>query len=90
MGLELTLIVQKCLLVATMSSMNGTDLSRRGTWLCSLLVNTSVNWPLNSLAFSKSDWARPLPCLFFKGGIPWVSFLQGCGNITKIDLSGDK
>ena len=51
-----------------MSSMNGADLSRRGTWLCSLLVNTSVNWPLNSLAFSKSDWARPLPCLFFKGG----------------------
>ena len=48
--------------------MNGADLSRRGTWLCSLLVNTSVNFPLNSLAFSKSDWARPLPCLFFKGG----------------------
>ena len=55
-------------LVTTMSSMNGTDLSRRGTWLCSLLVNTSVNWPLNSLAFPKSDWARPPPCLFFKGG----------------------
>ena len=55
-------------LVTTMSSMNGADLSRRGTWLCSDLVNTSVNWPLNSLAFPKSDWARPLPCLFFKGG----------------------
>ena len=45
-------------LVTTMSSTNGADLSRRGT----------------SLAFSKSDWARPPPCLFFKGGIPWVSF----------------
>ena len=55
-------------LVTTMSFMNGADLSRRGTWLCSLLENISVNWPLNSLAFSKSDWARPLPCLFFKGG----------------------
>ena len=55
-------------LVRTMSSMNGADLSRRGTWLCSLLVNTSMNWPLNSLAFSKSDWARPLLCLFFKWG----------------------
>ena len=61
-------------LVTTMSSMNRADLSIRGTWLCSILVNTSVNWPLNSLAFSKSDCARPLPCLFFKGGIPWVSF----------------
>ena len=39
------------------------------------LVKTAVNWPLNSLAFSKSDWARPPPCLFFKGGIPWVFFL---------------
>ena len=61
-------------LVTTMFSMNGADLSRRGTLLCSFLVKTSVNWPLNSLAFSKSDWARPLPCLFFKGGIPWVLF----------------
>ena len=51
-----------------MSSMNGADLSRRGTWLCSLLVNTSVNWPLNSLAFSKSDWARPPPCLSLSKG----------------------
>ena len=50
-----------------MSSMNESDLSRKGTWLYSILVNTSVNWLLNSLAFSKSDWARPLPCLFFKG-----------------------
>ena len=55
-------------LVTTMSSMNGVDLSRRGTWLCSLLVKTPVNWPLNSLDFSKSDWTRPPPCLFFKGG----------------------
>ena len=41
-----------------MSSMNEADLTRRGTKLCSVLVNTSVNWPLNSLAFLKSDWAK--------------------------------
>ena len=33
-------------LVTTMSSMNGTDLSRRGTWLCSLLVNTRRDVPV--------------------------------------------
>ena len=54
-------------LVTTMSSMNGADLSGIVAWLCSLLVKTSVNWPLNSLAFLQSDWARPPPCLFFKG-----------------------
>ena len=30
-------------LVTTMSSMDGADQSRRGTWLCLVLVNTSVN-----------------------------------------------
>ena len=27
----------------TISSMNGADLSRSGTWLCTVLLNTSVN-----------------------------------------------
>ena len=31
--------------VTTLSSMDGADLSRRGTWLCSVLVNTSVHLP---------------------------------------------
>ena len=69
--------------VTTMSSMNGADLSRRGTWLCSLLVNTSVNWPLNSLAFSKSDWAKPLPCLFFKGGGDTLGIFFLIAYVTK-------
>ena len=72
-------------LVTTMSSMNGADLSRRGTWLCSLLGKTSVNWSLNSLAFSKFDWARLPPCLFFKGGIPWVTF-SDCLCTTTIKI----
>ena len=38
------------------------------------LLNTSVNWPLNSSAFSRSDWATPFPFFLFRGGIPWVSF----------------
>ena len=42
-------------LVTTMQSINGADLSRRKTWLCSVLVNLSVNWPSNKLAFSQSD-----------------------------------
>ena len=29
--------------VTIISSMNGADLSRSGTWLCTVLVNTSVN-----------------------------------------------
>ena len=41
--------------VTTLLSMNGTDLSRSGTWVCTVLVNTSVNCPLNSSAFSKSE-----------------------------------
>ena len=56
------------------SSMKGTDLSRSGTWVCSFLLNTSVNWPLNSSAFSRSDCATPFPFLLFRDGIPWVSF----------------
>ena len=56
------------------SFMKGADLSRSGTWVCSFLLNTSVNWPLNSSAFSRSDWATPFPFFPFRGGIPWVSF----------------
>ena len=41
--------------------MKGADLSRSGTCVCSFLLNTSVNWPLNSSAFSRSDWATPFP-----------------------------
>ena len=41
------------------SFMKGAYLSRSGTWVCSFLLNTSVNWPLNSSAFSRSDSATP-------------------------------
>ena len=58
----------------TASFMKGADLSRNGTWVCSFLLNTSVNWPLNSSAFSRSDWATPFPFFLFRDGIPWVSF----------------
>ena len=58
----------------TISFMKGADLSRSGTWVCSFLLNTSVNWPLNSSAFSRSDWATSFPFFLFRGGIPWVSF----------------
>ena len=53
--------------------MKGADLSRSGTCVCSFLLNTSVNWPLNSSAFLRSDWATPFPFFLFRGGIPWVS-----------------
>ena len=39
----------------TISFMKGADLSKSGTWVCSFLLNTSVNWPLNSSAFSRPD-----------------------------------
>ena len=39
----------------TMSSMKGADLLRNGTSIWSLLLNTSVNWPLNSSACSVSE-----------------------------------
>ena len=39
----------------TISFMKGADLSRSGTWVCSFLLNASVNWPLSSSAFSRSD-----------------------------------
>ena len=61
-------------LETAISFMKGADLSRSGTWVCSFLLNTSVNWPLNSSAFSRSDWATPFPFFLFRGGIPWVSF----------------
>ena len=54
--------------------MKGEDLSRSGTSVCSFLLNTSVNWPLNSSAFSRSDWATPFPFFLFGGGLSWVSF----------------
>ena len=63
----------------TMIFMKGADLSRSGTWMCLFLLNTSVNWPLNSSAFSRSDWATPFPFFFFRGGIPWVSFFLTIG-----------
>ena len=50
------------------------DLSRSGTWVCLFLLNTSVIWPLNSSAFSRSDRPTPFPSLLFRVGIPWVSF----------------
>ena len=61
-------------LETAISFMKGADLSRSGTWVCSFLLNISVNWPLNSSAFSRSDWAIPFPVFLFRGGIPWVSF----------------
>ena len=39
------------------------------------LLNTSVHWPLNFSAFSRSYWATPFPFFLFRGGIPWVSFV---------------
>ena len=64
-------------LETTISSMKGAVLSRSGTWVYSFLLNTSVNWPLNSSAFSRSDWATPFPFFLFRGEMPWVSFFSG-------------
>ena len=61
-------------LETTISSMKGADLSRSGTCVFSFLLNTSVNWPLNSAASSRSDWATPFPFFHPRGGIPWMSF----------------
>ena len=61
-------------LQTAISFMKGADLSRSGTWVCSFLLNTSVNWPLNSSAFWKSNRATPFPFFLFRGRIPWVSF----------------
>ena len=47
--------------------MKGADQFESWTWLCSFLLNTSVNWPLNSSACSSSDSATPLPFLFLRG-----------------------
>ena len=70
-------------LETTISFMKGADLSRSGTWVCSFLLNTSVNRPLNSSAFSRSDWATAFPFFLFRGGIPWVSFSDyWCINIS--------
>ena len=61
-------------LETTILSMKGADLSRSGTWVCSFSLSTSINWPLNSSAFSRSDCTTPFPFILFRGGIPWVSF----------------
>ena len=46
----------------TMSSMKGADLLIKGTSLWSLLLNTSVNWPLNSSACSFFfEAVKPVP-----------------------------
>ena len=41
--------------------MKGADRFGSRTWLCSFLLNTAVNWPLNSFACSSSSSATPLP-----------------------------
>ena len=58
-----------------MSLIDGAYFSRRRISLSEVLENTSVNWPLNSSAFSVSDSAKPLPFLLLRGGMPWLSFL---------------
>ena len=58
----------------TMSSMKGADLLRNVTSIWSLLLNTSVNWPLNSSACSISEAVIPVPPLLLRGRIPWLSF----------------
>ena len=63
-------------LETAISFMKGADLSRSGTWVCSFLLNTSVNWPLNSSAFSRCDWATPFLFFLFRSGIPWVFFFS--------------
>ena len=76
----------------TMSSMKGVDLRRNETSLWSFLLNTSVNWPLNSSACSISEAVIPVPPLFFKGRNTFIVFfltidvpidvLRICHNIT--------
>ena len=56
----------------TMSSMTRADLLRNGTSLWSLLLDTSVNWPLNFSACSISEAVIPIPPLLLRGGIPWL------------------
>ena len=58
----------------TMSSMKGADLLRNGTSIWSLLLNTSINWPINSSACSISEAVIPVLLLLLRGRIPWLSF----------------
>ena len=58
-----------------MSLIGGADFSNRGTSFSEVLENTSVNWPLNSSAYSVSDSAKPLPFLLLRGEMPLLSFL---------------
>ena len=57
----------------TMSSLKGADLLRNGISIWSFLLNTSVNWPLNSLSCSISKAVIPVLPLLLRGGIPWLS-----------------
>ena len=59
----------------TMSSMKGADPLRNGTSIWSLLLNTSVNWPLNSPACSVSEAVIPVPPRLLRGGITWLTFI---------------
>ena len=79
-------------LETTISSMKGTDLSRSGIWVCSFLLNTSVNWPLNSpLPFQSLTEQHPfhssysgveyLGCLFLTIDVP-IEISGVCLNIT--------
>ena len=60
----------------TMSSMKGADLLRNGTSIWSLLLNTSINWPINSSACSISEAVIPVLLLLLRGRIPWLSFFS--------------
>ena len=63
----------------TIAFMKGADQFGSGTWLCSFLLNTSVNWPLNSSACSSSDSATPLPFLLLRVGyLECLSFDHLC------------
>ena len=58
----------------TLSSMKGANLLRNGTSLCSFLLNTSINWPLNSSAYPLSESVMPVPPHHLRSEIHWLSF----------------
>ena len=61
--------------------MKGADLSRSGTWVCSFLLNTSVNWPLDSSAFSRSDWATP-----YQMNLRYMMFCRTISSVWKLPV----